>query len=151
MGDYGTNAIQEGDVYHFDGPNGGRIEIENGFFTMTSFIETIVYHCFFGGNRDDDGSKATERKQWWGNEGEPKERHQRGKLQSLLYGGPITSALLPKIEEAAEDDIKSGMPKEILSSVTVSASVPSPKRVNIRSKILTVTGTPYVVNIGVPL
>lgn len=163
MADYGTNAIQQGDVYMFDGPNGGDIQEEkrsysfgsgplvSSFIVMTEFIETAVYLCWFGGNADDDGSQATALKQWWGNEGETKERQYRGKLQSLLDGRPITSALLPKIEEAATDDVKNGMPKEIPASVSVSASAPSPKRVNLRADIMTKWGTPYTVNIGVEL
>jgi hypothetical protein len=149
--DYGSNAIQQGDVWLFDGPDGGEIEEKNGFITMTKYIETLVYLCWFGGNREDDGSKATEKKQWWGNEGEPPERQYRGKLQSLLDGRPVTSALLPRIEEAALDDLKNGMPKSLFASASVYASAPSSKRVNLRAEIFTKTGTPYTVNIGVDL
>jgi hypothetical protein len=149
--DYGANIPQQGDVYLFDDTDGGNIEVSNGFVTMTKYVETLVYLCWFGGNREDDGSKATEKLQWWGNEGEPPERQYRGKLQSLLYGRPVTSALLPKIEEAALDDLKNGMPKSLFASASVYASAPSPKRVNLRAEILTKTGTPYTVNIGVNL
>jgi phage gp46-like protein len=163
MVDYGTNAIQQGDVYMFDGPNGGDIKEErrsyssgsepivSSFIVMTKFIETAVYLCWFGGNEDDDGSQATAHRQWWGNEGEPKERQYRGKLQFLLDGRPVTSALLPQIEKAATDDIKNGMPKEVLASVSVSASAPSPKRVNLRADVMANTGTMYTINVGVEL
>lgn len=149
--DYGLNVPQQGDVWHFDDTDGGNIEVANGFVTMTKFIESAVYLCWFGGNEDDDGSQATALKQWWGNEGETKERQHRGKLQSLLDGRPITSALLPQIEKAATDDVKNGMPKEVLGSVSVSASAPSPKRINLRADVMTKWGTPYIVNIGVEL
>jgi hypothetical protein len=150
MADYRSNSIQQGDVYLFDGPDGGDIEISGGYVSMTQFIETAVYLCWFGGNFDDDGSQATEKKQWWGNEGEPKENQYRGKLQSLLHGRPLTSALLPKIEKAAEDDVRNGLSKDILDSVSVSASASSSKRVDLRATILTKTGI-YTVNIGVDL
>jgi hypothetical protein len=151
MADYRTNSMQQGDVYLFDGPDGGDIKLSGGYVTMTQYIETAVYLCWFGGNFDDDGSQATEKKQWWGNEGEPKENQYRGKLQSLLHGRPLTSALLPKIEKAAEDDVRNGLSNDILDSVSVSASASSSKRVDLRATVLTKTGIAYTVNIGVDL
>jgi len=151
MGDYGTNTIQSGDVYHFDGPDGGDIEVADGFVTMTEYIETAVYHCWFGGNADDDGSQATVKKQWWGNEGAPKESKMRGRLQALLDGRPVSSSLLPLIEEAATYDITAGMPRGLIESVTVSASAPAPKRIDLDAKITTSDGITYTVNLGVEL
>lgn len=151
MADYLTNSIQQGDVYLFDGPDGGDIELSSGYITMTQFIESAVYLCWFGGNWDDDGSQATEKKQWWGNDGEPQENQYRGKLQSLLHGHPLTSALLPKIEKAAEEDIRNGLSKDILDSVSVSASASSSKRVDLEAHIFTKTGIPYTINLGVDL
>jgi phage gp46-like protein len=151
MADYRSNSIQQGDIYLFDGPYGGDIELSGGYVTMTQFIETAVYLCWFGGNFYDDGSQATEKKQWWGNDGEPKDNQYRGKLQSLLHGRPLTSALLPKIEKAAEEDVRNGLSQDVLDSVSVSASASSSKRVDLQATVLTKTGMPYTVNIGVDL
>lgn len=149
--DYGNNLPQRGDVWFFDDTDGGNIDIPNGIVTMTPYVESAVYTCWFGGNWEDDGSKSTEKKQWWGNEGEPIERQYRGKLQSVIHGSPLTSAALPKIEEAALADLKKGLPKSLLSSVAVSASILTPKRLDLRANILTKTGTPYTVNAEVGL
>jgi hypothetical protein len=149
--DYGRNIPQQGDVWHFDDTNGGNIEVTNGIVTMTKFIESAVYLCWFGGNFRDDGSQSTEKLQWWGNEDEPVFRQYRGRLQSVIMGSPLTSAQLVKIENAAVYDLKNGLPNNLVSEVSVSVSASTPKRVDLTANIVTKSGTPYEVNVGVDL
>jgi hypothetical protein len=149
--DYGRNIPQQGDVWHFDDTNGGNIEVTNGIVTMTKFIESAVYLCWFGGNFRDDGSQSTEKLQWWGNEDEPVSRQYRGRLQSVIMGSPLTSAKLVQIENAAVSDLKDGLPKSLISEVSVSASAHIPKRVDLTANIVTKSGTSYEVNVGVDL
>lgn len=146
MGDYSTNQPQRGDVWHFMGENGGDIEEKDGFITMTTFIETLINYCLFGGNEDDDGSAATSNQQWWGNEDEPDERKLRGKLQSMLDGRPLTSALLPTFQDAAKEDIKIGA-KGYVETVFVSASISAPNRLDLFISVTDAQGTPYEVNL----
>jgi hypothetical protein len=149
--DYGRNIPQQGDVWIFDDTDGGNIEVTNGFVTMTKFVESAVYLCWFGGNFRDDGSQSTEKLQWWGNEDEPVFRQYRGRLQSVIMGSPLTSAQLVKIENAAVYDLKNGLPNNLVSEVSVSVSASTPKRVDLTANIVTKSGTPYEVNVGVDL
>jgi hypothetical protein len=116
---------------------------------MTKYLETAVYLCLFGGNFDDDNSRSTYNKQWWGNFGEGSELSYRGRLQSLLIGRPLTSASIAPIEEAAAADIMDGL-SSVLSSVDVSASL-SLKRVDLTIAAWLKDGTQYRMNVGVSI
>jgi hypothetical protein len=140
---------QEGDVYMYDGSDGGDIQLDDGFVVMTKYLETSVYLCLFGGNFNDDSSQSTYNKQWWGNFGESSELSYRGRLQSLLIGRPLTSASIAPIEEAAAADIIDGL-SSVLSSVDVSASL-SLKRVDLMIAMWLKDGTQYKMNVGVSI
>ena len=137
-----TLTQQQGDVLHYHGPNGGDIEVMDGFTIMTQYLEVLIYYCLFGGNADDDGSAATEKKQWWGNEGEPEERKLRGRFQSMLNGSPITSGRIVELEDAATEDITTGA-KGYISGVTVSISAPTPKRIDMVVNVTAMEETVY--------
>lgn len=106
MADYTTNTIQAGDVLLFHENDRGNIREANGYMEMTQGYETMLYLSHFGGNEDDNGSEATAKKQYWGNEGEPPERQLRARLQSQLSGRPLTSASLVDIAAAALEDLE---------------------------------------------
>lgn len=92
-------------MWHVD--DRGEIEEKDGFITMTSSFETMIYLTLFGGNEDDNNSESTALNQWWGNEGEPVERQYRSRFQhECSRGRPITSASITVIIEAAENDLK---------------------------------------------
>lgn len=143
MGDYGTNLPQQGDVYHYDGPNGGTINMVSGDLEMTTGIESALYDCLFGGNRTDDGSAATVLEQWCGNEGEREEYRSRGKFQSMLDGRPLTSALIPQLEEAGRSDIVNQMPRAVVKDASVSVYITGPKRIDVSIEVEHQDGTIY--------
>ena len=136
MGNYQTNTNQQGDVLLYHGPEDrGDINESNGIIEMTRGFETMAYLALLGGNSDDDGTAATEKKQWCGNEGEPVERQYRGRFQSYLNGAPITSGIVPEMEAAATEDLSAAFVPEYAESVTCSISLPGPKRVSLEIQI----------------
>jgi len=136
MGDYQTNTNQQGDVLLYHGPEDrGEINEANGIIEMTRGFETMAYLCLFGGNQDDDGTEATKKQQWWGNEGEPDEQQYRGRFQSYLKGEPLTSALIPEMEAAAIEDLASVFVPFYAESVTCSISLFTPKMVKAEIQI----------------
>lgn len=142
MADYGTNAIQAGDVLLFSTLDGGEINVEGGIVEMTQLYETMAYLELLGGNDDDDGSQSTELKQWWGNEGEPKERQYRSRFQSMLVGGaPITSQTISDLEDAAREQLTGlFVGGGFAESVSVDLSLTTNKRVDIASQVTLVGG-----------
>jgi hypothetical protein len=141
MGDYGTNAIQAGDVLMLSTPDGGDINVENGIIEMTELYETMATLELLGGNDDDDGSESTEKLQWWGNEDEPKERKYRSKFQALLNGTPITSQKLVDLQAAAEEQLDAlFVGGGFAESVSVEVALPSNKRVEVRALIKLLSG-----------
>lgn len=140
MVDYGTNTNQQGDVllYHGD-KDAGEINESGGIIEMTQRYETMAYLALFGGNQEDDGSSATEKLQFWGNEGEPPERQYRGRFQVRLSGAPLTSASLKDLETDALYDLESAFLPDYALSVSVSASILSPKKVKLVIVIITET------------
>lgn len=146
MADYGSNMPQEGDVLHYAGANSGEIKMANGDLVMTTGIEPAIYDCLFGGNKEDDGSKATEKLQYWGNEDEPMEYQSRGRLQSILDGRPVTSFRLVQFEEAARDDIVTQMPRSVVKAVSVSVSSTSPKMIDMVIDVTMFDGSLYTIS-----
>ncbi len=98
--------------------------------TLTDGFETADYISLFGGNIDDNGTQATERQQWWGNVGEANAtRRQRSSFQALIESSPLTSALLPRLERAAESDLAWKIAGGFAESIKVTVSVPARNRV----------------------
>lgn len=156
MVDYGSNMPQEGDVYHYLAPDGGEIVLnrvdyidgqgaDRGFseIAMTTGIESAILDCWLGGNMDDDGSQATDKNQWCGNELLPEEFRARGKLLSMLDGRPLTSASIPRLEEAARDDVMSQMSRKVISDVSASVRIVSSTRVDIEARVIGSDGAVY--------
>jgi hypothetical protein len=93
------------DVQHFQTNDGGDIRLDGDVITDDG-IASAFYLSLFGGEMDDDGSEATESKQWWGNfiEGEPTRRY-RSQTQSVLRSMPATSGNLRRVEAAIAADL----------------------------------------------
>lgn len=94
------------DVQIFQSQDGGDIKLDGGRIVTDDGIVSALYLSMFGGEMDDDGSSATESKQWWGNliEGEPTRRY-RSKTQSVLRSMPATTGNLRKVEDAVASDL----------------------------------------------
>lgn len=134
-----TNQI--GDVLIYGSTEGAEINEVGGYIEMTTGLETMVILSLFGGNDQDDGSQSTDPFQWWGNDGEPSERHLRSEFSAAIAGGPLTSARLAEIRDAAQRDLD----RDIVStgrakSATVAVRMGSPKRLEVQIKILTNSG-----------
>lgn len=100
--------------------------------TTTNGFETADYLSLFGGNLADDGTKATERLQWWGNFTEPDtERHQRSSFQALIESAPLTSALLPRLARSAEADLAWKVSGGYVDSLNVEVTVPARNSVSV--------------------
>jgi len=137
------------DVLFADTSDGGDIFYdENSNLKITNGLDTAIYLCLFGGNLDDDGSTASDKLQWWGNDGEPDDRRFRSRFHGLLMGQPFSSALRLRLEEAAKYDIKAGIP--YVSSVDVDISM-SVKRLDAEIRVYLRDGSEEYVELGVDL
>ncbi len=94
------------DVYLFQTPEDGEIEMADGDLVLTEGLETASYLSLFGGNDEDNGSNLTERKQFWGNmvESDPI-RRERSETSTLLDTLPPKASNLNLIARAAERDL----------------------------------------------
>lgn len=121
------------DVLLFQADDDGDITIPDGEdVTLTNGFETSDYLSLFGGNLEDDGTQATERKQWWGNVGEAdKSRHQRSSFQALIETAPLTSDVLPRLERAAEADLAWKVAAGLAESIKATVSVPARNRISV--------------------
>jgi hypothetical protein len=128
-----TEANQLGDVLLYNGPDGGTINVEGGITEMTGGMETAIYLSIFGGNIDDNGTTATQSKQYWQNWNAPEDEKLRSETQNILSSLPATSSNLRVVEDAVLKDLK--WLEASASSITVSARIPSIKRVEITINI----------------
>jgi len=138
------NKVQSGDVLMYQGPDNGEISVEDGIIEMTTGFETMLYLILMGPNEGDDGTPATVKAQWLGNEGEPPESVLRGRFHTRLENYPITSGNLLELQRAAVDDITEGF-GDLLSSVTVFVTAKSSNSVEVSGTIEMTTGAvmPY--------
>lgn len=105
--------------------NGGDVQFVAGQAVMDDGLFNAVYLSLFGGNDEDSGLEADDRKQWWANMEEPDlTRHYRSETQFLLQSLPLVPANLRAVEDAATRDL-AWMLDAIASSVEVDASVPA--------------------------
>ncbi len=122
---------QQGDVYLYQTPDDGEININNGIVEMNGGLETAVYLSLFGGNEEDDG-RPTNQNSWWGNLNEVDTAKQyRAETQYLLQSIPATPGNLKKIEDAIKRDLKWLSEYKIASSVVVTVSMPALNTVKI--------------------
>lgn len=120
-------------LYHDD--DGGEIAFVNGSAVMADGLESAVYLSLFGGNEDDSGTQADDRKQWWGNLSETDAaRKLRSETQHLLRSLPAVPFNLRRLTEAVERDL-AWMKSSLASQVSVLVTIPGLNRVSIAVSI----------------
>jgi phage gp46-like protein len=119
------NTIQEGDVFLFQTPDDGDINVEGGIVEMRAGLESAVYLSLYGGNEEDDASDEN-RFEWWGNllENEPAKKY-RSRTQYLLRSMPLVTSNLIKVEEAVKNDLAWMVDEGVATSIEVEASIPT--------------------------
>lgn len=124
-------SAYEGDVLIYSTEDGGEINFNDGVIEMTGGFESIVYLLLFGGNREDDGTKATEKKQWWGNllESNNPERKLTSRFQNLLFGLPATPANLKRLQAAAEQDLSVLTSEKICDKIDIELYISAKNRI----------------------
>ena len=140
------------DVLHFQTPDGGEIICENGQIALTEGPEVAAWLSLFGGNEDDSGQEADDAKQWWGNLSETDTANRyRSETQYLLFTLPLTPANLQRFEEAASADL-AWMTESIASDIAVVATMPGPKRIDLRVELV-IDGetTPFTLKLTRPV
>ena len=136
------------DVRLFHTADGGNIEFAGddalvGDVKLDTGLETAVYLSWFGGNErdagivdDDDDPDHQHRYIWWGNIGEPEERHMVSETQHLLRALPATSNNLLRIEGAMLRDIEWGLDDGTFTDATVTASLIGKDRIRLAALIV---------------
>ena len=124
-------SAYEGDVLIYSTEDGGEINFNSGIIEMTFGFESIVYLLLFGGNQKYDGTKATEKYQWWGNltEQNNPERKLYSRFQNLLFGLPATPANLKRLQVAAEQDLSPLISEKIIDKIEIETSIPAKNRI----------------------
>jgi phage gp46-like protein len=122
--------------------DGGDIEILNGAVTMTDSLQTAVGILLFGGNVEDDGTRATEAKQWWGNVIERDQNKRiRSRTQAMIRSLPLTSSALSRIDDAAAADLAVLSDEGIASSIAVATTVVNVRAVRVSVQITGIDGS----------
>jgi len=123
----------EGDILIYSTEDGGEINFNSGILETTKGFESLVYLLLFGGNISDDGTKATEKKEWWGNKLETNnpERKIHSRFQNLIHGIPATPANLKKLEQAAIQDLSLLTSEKIADKIEIELTIPLKNWVNI--------------------
>lgn len=120
-------------LYHDD--DGGEIDFVNGSSIMADGLESAAYLSLFGGNEDDSGTQADDRKQWWGNLSEPDAaRKLRSETQHLLRSLPAVPFNLRRLTEAVERDL-AWMKSSLASQVSALVTIPGLNRVSVAVSI----------------
>lgn len=118
------------DVFLFDEPDGGNIEIREGRVTLSDTLETAVYLALFGGNEQDGGGDDDLPREWWGNKIETvPARKYRSEFQRLLVTVAVTPSTLSRFRDAAERDLEFLVSEGLATAVVVSARITAPKRI----------------------
>lgn len=125
---------QAGDALFFSTPDGGEINVEDGVTEMTELLESSVFLCLAGGNREDNVTPSTEKLQWMGNEDEEDKDKFRSRTGALIHGRPLTSALIKEVGESAALDILDGL-GNLIKSVASVARIINNKRLDVISNI----------------
>lgn len=123
------------DVHLFQTNDGGEITITAGRVELDRGPATAAYISLFGGNEADDGSTATDAKQWWGNLIEnDRARHVRSETQSLLRMLPAVTSNVPRIEAAVERDL-AWITTELGAQVEADVTMPALNTIKIEVSI----------------
>lgn len=114
-----------GDVYMFDGIDGGDISIINGLVIADRAFTTATYLSLFGGC-EEDGGKVDDPKTWWGNRfnNTPDDEKMVSRVQAFFKRKPVTIKNILIAEELVKEDlnwlVEDGVADDI--SVAISAS-----------------------------
>lgn len=114
------------DVYLYQSPDDGEINIENGTIELQESPSSAAYISLFGGNVN--GSA------WWG------DADMVSATQEFIDKYAPTSGNLKKLEEAVKSDLAWMTQSPYSWAVDASASMESVNRVNI---VVTINGTVY--------
>jgi len=153
MGDYGTNANQIGDTMVWQVNGRMEIECEGGYMTLTETVHSAVYLTLAGGNADDAVDEASAKKQWWGNEGEPREEQYRSRfLHACASGQPLTSNSVVTLAQAATDDLEAAfVDTKLAKAVEITeVRIPMPKRVYLSGEMTLNSGMVIPFEMEVP-
>lgn len=132
------------DIYFFHGDDGGDIHFVGGVATMSDGLEAAAYLSLFGGNEDDSGQPADQRRQWWGNFGESDPARQyRSQTQWCLFNLPPTTGNLRRLEAAAKNDLAWMLDAGFAREVSAVATMPARNRIKLATKVEVLNGETY--------
>lgn len=128
----------QGDVLLLSTPDGGDLLIENDFIVATGGFETATYLSLFGGNKRDDGTEATKKKSWWGNQLDDNEPNKKliSRTQNFMLSNPATPGNLNKIIENAKLDLAWFKDEGICDTIEVTGRIPEPDRLELSGRCL---------------
>ena len=123
----------EGDILIHSTEDGGEINYDSGILEMTKGFESFIYLLLFGGNIEDDGTNATEKKEWWGNKLETNnpERKLTSRFQNLIHGLPATPANLKRLKSAALQDLSFLTTEKIADTIEIELTIPAKNKLDI--------------------
>lgn len=124
------------DVHIFQTIDDGEITVEDGIVQMSGGLSSAAFLALFGGNSE-DGQRDKDPNQWWGNQIEDDSDFKyRSATQHILRSLPMTSPNIRKLEIAAENDLAFFINSGIATDVSVTVTVQSANKVNIKCEIL---------------
>ena len=128
----------QGDVLLKSTNDGGDLDIQDNFVTMTGGYETAAYFSLFGGNKGDDGTKATLKKSWWGNQLDENEPDKKliSRTQNFMLSNPATPGNLNKIIENAKQDLNWFISEGISDTIEIQGRIPDSDRLELSINIL---------------
>lgn len=125
------------DVRLYQTDDGGEVDFVAGEPTITDGLETAVYLSLFGGNAEDSGLQADERKQWWGNLVEPEAAFRyRSETQHLIEALPATTGNMRRIEDAALRDVAWLVTSGVAQSAKCAVGIPALNQVHLYLEFL---------------
>lgn len=117
----------KGDILIYSTNDGGEIQLdENDLFVNDNGFDSAIYLSLFGGNSEDNGTAATEKNEYWGNDldlNDP-DRQLTSRLQYILTGYPATPSNLNKVKLAAKEDLQWMLNNEIIDELEITATIP---------------------------
>lgn len=116
------------DVYLFDTPDGGEIEISDFQIQMRDTADSAAYISLFGGNVEDDGSRGNSNS-WWGNLDTADKYVSR--TQYLLLNKVPTPQNMKLIREAAINDLAWMIDSGVADTVDATVTMPTLKRLQL--------------------
>jgi len=130
--------IFQGDVLLKSTLDGGDLEFQDNFIVMTGGFETAAFLSLFGGNKGDDGTGATIKKSWWGNQLDKNEPDKKliSRTQNIMLSHTATPGNINKITEAAKLDLQWFISEGISDTIEIEGRIPDPDRLELSIKIL---------------